>query len=207
MKYCASILLAVVCLVLFSAPASTEYTAEEWKRLKTGEIIISEKEEDNPDGSQNLLFIAKCYIKASRQEVWKVLRNYNSFYEFFPNVRSTKVVKQEGETYWVEYMTKVLFVKAQYTLRFDGVEKYVRIESKLDKSRPHDIRDSYSIWYFEDAPDNSGTIVTYTSFVDTGIPAPKALARKAASSSLPKVLVNVRKRVESGGKWKKPEGE
>jgi len=195
-----------ICLAIWVLPAMSEYTPSEWKKIKTGEILISEKQRDNPDGSQSLLFVAKGYINAPREEVWKALRDYNHFYEFFPNVRETKIVKKEGETYWVDYMTKVLVMEVRYTLRFEGIEKYKRIESKLDKERPHDIRDSYSSWLLEDAPEGSGTVVTFTNFVDTGIPAPVAIARRAAKSSLPNVLVNVRKRVESGGKWKKTQG-
>jgi len=48
--------------------------------------------------------------------------------------------------------------------------------------------------------------MSYASNVDTGIPAPEALAKKVGKESLTQVVKNVRMRIESGGTWKKPEG-
>lgn len=201
---------SIIFLLMISAIAATIALAalapQDWERLKNGEVIVSELTAVNPDGSQNVKFVAKIFMKGKREQVWQVLHDYNHFYEFFPNVKNTTVIKQEGEKYWVQYLTKVMWVEAKYVLTFEGVELNKRIEVKLDKSYPHSVRETYSTWLMEDSPDKSGTLVTYTTYIDTGIPAPAALAKKTAKMALPGIVKNVRMRVESGGKWKKPEG-
>jgi len=178
----------------------------EWEKLKNGEVIVKEITGLNSDGSQNVRFMASIFIDAPREEVWTVLHDYDNFYRFFPNVRYTKVIKREGEIYWVDYVTKVMWVEAKYTLKFNSVELNKRIEVELDKSRPHDIRETNATWLLEDAPEGSGTIVKYSTYIDSGIAAPASLAKKASKMSLPKVVKCVKSRVESGGKWEKNEG-
>jgi carbon monoxide dehydrogenase subunit G len=174
--------------------------------MKKGEVIVTEVSGQNPDGSQKIEFLARLYVKASRQDCWKIIRDYNRFAEFMPKLRKCTILKREGEVYYVEYEAKVAFINAKYHLRLDGVEQYRRIEFKLDRTKPNSIRDSNGYWLLEDAPDGSGTILNYASNVDTGIPAPESLAKKIGKESLTQVVKNVRMRIESGGTWKKPEG-
>lgn len=193
-------------LVIAWSIASAKTSQEEWNKLKAGEVIITEVANVNPDGSQRVDFLAKIFIKAGREAVWKVIRDYEKFPEFMPNVQKCKILKQENETYWVYYEVKVMMVTVNYCLKAVGVEKYKKIEFKLDNICPSDIRSTAGYWVLEDAPDGSGTIVHYSTYTDTGIPAPEALAKQAAKKSLPQVVKNVKQRVESGGTWKKPSG-
>ena len=194
----------IIAILLMASIASPKFTMDEWERLKAGEVVITEVANQNDDGSQRIDFLAKIYIKADRKAVWAVLRDYEKFPEFMPNLQEVAILKKEGEVYWVKYLIKVMVISATYCLRVDGVEMHRRIEFKLDPICPGDIRDTNGYWVLEDAPDRSGTVVSYSTYADTGIPAPEALARKAARKSLPQVAKNVRKRVESGGTWKKP---
>ncbi len=202
-KSALTIIPVALALSLLISPAVADYTSEEWQRMKDGEVIFVE----NPEGSQKVQFVAKFYIKAPRKQVWRIMRDYDKFDEFLPNVQETKVVNQEGSVYWVEYTTKVLWIETNYTLRFDGVKKHGRVEVSLDKSRPHDRDESRGWWEFEDAPNGKGTVVTHSNYVKTGIPAPESIARKLSKASFPKMARNVRKRVESGGTWKKNDTE
>lgn len=199
-------LIVTFMLVIVCSIALAKTTPEEWKRLKAGEVIVTEVANVNPDGSQRVDFLAKIFIKASREAIWKVIRDYEKFPEFMPNTQKCKILKQEGETYWVYYEVKVMMVTVHYCLKATGVEKYKRIEFRLDNICPSDIRSTSGYWFLEDAPDGSGTIVHYSTYTDTGIPAPEALAKQAAKKSLPQVVKNVKQRVESGGTWRKPAG-
>jgi len=206
MKQYPLFLAIAITMVIVSSSAFAEYTQAEWERLKKGEVVVTEVTGQNPDGSQRIQFLAKIYVKATRQECWRIIRDYNRFAEFMPRLRKCVILKREGEVYYVEYDAKILFINAKYHLRLDGVEPYKRIEYKLDRTRPNDIRDANGYWILDDAPDGSGTILSYLSNVDSGIPAPEALARKVGKESLVQVVKNVRMRIESGGAWKKPEG-
>ncbi len=197
------ILACIFTAVFITTAARAEYTQEEWEKLKKGEILITEKAVQNPDGSQKVFFVSKVYMGAQPEEIWKIMRDYDKFEQFMPKLRECKVLKKEGPVYWVRYETKVLWVEANYHLRLVGVEKYKRIKYKLDETKKNDIRATEGYWIFEEAPDGKGSVVTYCTRTDTGIPAPEFVARKVGRMSLPNIIKNVKKRVESGGTWQK----
>jgi uncharacterized protein YndB with AHSA1/START domain len=187
-------------------PARAEYTAQEWEILKTGEVVATEVFSTKPDGSKTTDVVVKAWIKAPREEVWAVMRDYNRFAEFFPRVRECRTFKQEGESYWVRYHTEVLGMMVVYHLQLVGVEKFRRIVFSLDPNQPNDVDDTRGFWVFDDAPDGQGTVLTYSIFIDPGLPIPDWLGRKISKPNLVQVVKNVRSRVESGGTWKKPPG-
>jgi len=205
-KILRTIMLVALITLLATPVARSEFTAEEWQRMKNGDVIITEVAAQNPDGSQRIDFLAKLYIKATRQEVWKTIRDYNHYSEFMPRLTKATILKQEGQVYWVRYEVKVLWLRVVYHLRVEGVDPFKRIEFKLDTDKKNHIRNTYGYWILQDAPEGSGTVLSYSAYIDTGIPAPESLARKVAKSALPGVVKNVRKRIESGGTWKKAEG-
>ena len=198
-----SIIFGLSCLGL---AARAEYTAQEWETLKTGEVVAAEVMTRNPDGSGATEVLVKAWIKAPREEVWKIIRSYNTFAEFFPRVRECRITRQEGETYWVEYHTELLGLMVVYHLTLIGTEKFLRIDFFLDKNFRNDVKDTVGFWGLDDAPDGKGTVLTYSIFVDSGIPVPQFIARKISKPNLVQVVKNVRRRVESGGTWKKPNG-
>lgn len=197
---------AAVLLIFLASAVNSATIPKDWEQLKKGEVIVSEIDVKNPDGTRKTQFLAKLYVKAPRQECWKILRDYNKFSEFMPHLRRCIVLKQEGETYYVRYETKISFKEINYYLKLVGVEKFKRIEYAIDKTQKNDIRDATGYWIFDDAPDGSGTILSYSSNIDPGFPAPEAILNQLSKTSLPAIVKNVRSRIESGGTWKKPAG-
>ena len=197
---------AVLLLSCLGLAARAEYTPQEWAILKTGEVVATEVMTAHPDGSGTTDVLVKAWIKAPREEVWKIIRSYNTFAEFFPRVREIRVTGQEGETYQVEYHTELMGVTVVYHLKLIGTVKFQRIDFFLDKSFSNDVKETVGFWALDDAPDGKGTVLTYAIFVDSGFPIPQFLARKISKPNLVQVVKNVRLRVESGGTWKKPKG-
>jgi len=187
-------------------PAGAEYSAKEWELLKTGAVVATEVFTAKPDGSQATDVLVKVWIKAPREAVWKTIRDFNTFGEFMPRVKSCRIIRQEGETCWIVYDTELLGIRVVYHLITVGKEKYRRIEFNLDPTKPNDIKGIRGYYILDDAPDGQGTVLSYSAFVDTGIPAPEFLTRKISKPNLVQVIKSVRQRVESGGTWKKPAG-
>jgi hypothetical protein len=163
---------------LFALPAQSEYSPREWTILKTGEVVSTEVMMTRPDGSGTTDVLVKAWIKAPRQEVWEIIRSYNTFAEFFPRVRECRITRQEGETYWVEYHTELLGLMVIYHLKLIGAEKFRRVDFFLDREQPNDVKDTVGFWVLDDAPEGKGTILSYSIFVDSGIPIPQFIARK-----------------------------
>ena len=186
--------------------AHAEYTAPEWEILKTGEVVATEVFTPKPDGSPATDVLVKIWIKAPREEVWKVIRDYNRFGEFMPRVKSCRIIRQEGESFWIVYDMEVLGIRVIYSLVTVGKDKFRRIEFNLDPTKPNDIKEARGYYVLDDAPDGQGTVLSYSAKVTTGIPVPEYMARKISKPNLVQVVKNVRRRVESGGTWKKAAG-
>ena len=199
---------AMTALFIFLAAAGVraESTPPEWEVLKTGRVVAGEVFTARPDGRHSTDVVVKAWIKAPRQEVWKTLRDYDRFAEFFPKVRDVHTVKREGESYWVYYRTEVLWVTVVYHLKLTAIKPFRRIEFETAPELPNDLKEVRGFWAFDDAPGGLGTVLTYSVQVDTGIPAPEFLARKLSKPGLVEVVENARRRVESGNSWRKPEG-
>ncbi len=198
--------LGFLLLICPGLSARAEYTAAEWEILKTGEVVATEVFTPKPDGSSATDVLVKIWIKAPREEVWKVIRDYNRFGEFMPRVHSCRITKQEGETSWIVYDMEVLGIRVIFNLITIGKEKYRRIEFNLDPNQSNDIKEARGYYVLDDAPNGQGTVLSYSAVVATGIPLPEFVARKISKPSLVQVLKNVRLRVESGGAWKKAAG-
>ncbi len=190
----------------FGGPARSEYSLQEWEVLKTGEVVATEVMTTRPDGTGTTDVLVKAWIQAPREEVWKIIRSYNTFADFFPRVRECRITRQEGETYWVEYHTEIMGLTVVYHLQLIGTEKFHRIDFFMDREQPNDVKDAVGVWILDETPDGKGTVLSYSIFVDSGIPVPQFIARKISKPNLVQVVKNVRLRVESGGTWKKPKG-
>ena len=200
-----SLFFGFVLLVALIPAARAEFSAEEWEVLKTGEAVASETFAAKPDGAPTTDVLVKIWIKAPREKVWATIRDYDRFGEFMPRVQRCRVVKSDGETFWICYETEVLGIKVIYYMKAVGVDKFRRIEFNLAEDMTNDIKGARGYWALDDAPDRKGTVLSYSAFIDTGIPMPESLARRISKPNMIQAVKNVKQRVESGNSWKKGE--
>ncbi|CAC5345828.1 MULTISPECIES: SRPBCC family protein [Planktothrix] len=79
-------------------------------------------------------YIAKIVVNSSADKTWKVLTDYNNFYQFLPNVISSKVLKTQGNQKIFEqiYQVQALIFKQQTRVRIASTETYPKeIDFKL----------------------------------------------------------------------------
>jgi len=119
---------AIFVLALTGAKADPAWAGEEkasslineklQEILKKGEVVIVEE----PAVERKQFVTAGIRIKASREEVWKLITNFNRYPEFFPEVETITVLKNEGNAWDVLHKLKsgmsVLPLRFNYTLRF-----------------------------------------------------------------------------------------
>jgi len=86
--------------------------------LKKGEVVIVEE----PPVGQKQFVTAGIRINAPREEVWKLITDFDLYPGFFPEVETVTVVKHEGNAWDVLHKLKsgmsVLPLRFAYTLRF-----------------------------------------------------------------------------------------
>lgn len=141
---------------------------------------------------------ARFFVNAPPQRVFETLTDYEHLAEFMPMVdEATLLESREG---WAKVRFRVRVLRV-----FDLVEVDERTMEPWHRISWHAVagplRTSDGAWIF--TPVGGGTEVTYRTDVDPGIPVPPALTGFLVKQGLPEFLESVRKRVESGGTWRK----
>lgn len=136
--------------------------ADQLKRLKAGEMVVSGK--DMPTGGWPQATVVTL-VKAPVSVVEKVFRDYEHAQDFQPGLVSAKVVSQDGpDKCDVEYTSKLpLFGTTSYTVRntFDHSDGGLTVGWKLLKSSMADISDGS----LRVEPYGDGSIFRYVNYV------------------------------------------
>ncbi|MBN1904773.1 MAG: SRPBCC family protein [Deltaproteobacteria bacterium] len=153
--------------------------------------------EKGKDGKRHIR--ASFNLKADPDEVYNTLLDVELFPEFMPGSADVKMVEKSSD-YQI-----VRFSGNRGLLSGDVVMKRIRdlqkrqIEWFLIDGLPKEVR---GYWLVEtDKNDKSLTVVHYSNYVDAGTLVPGFLVRKFLYEDIEKMVPNIIKRVESGGKW------
>lgn len=137
-------------------------------------------------------------VKAKPEDVWKVLTDYDNYTKFMPSMEEFKV-KAKTEKFSVVHvkLESPPLIDISYDLRRVYDKNNWSIKFKRTEGKIKDIEGG---WKLEEHR-NIYTKLTYTSRIDFGIPVPKFILDSLSKNGLHKLADNVKKRVESGGKW------
>ena len=193
-------------IILTLSLAMAVVTKDDWEKLKAGEVLFEGKFLETENKVQKGEFTVRIFIKADRKAVWKVVRDYENMPEYTPRLYNVTILKKEDGTVYLRYQLKVMWLDITYYPLTHETELYRRVDWETDLTKRNDIGGTTGYWLLEDAPGESGIILHYVSYVDIGYLVPKLLAKTVAKRSLPEVIINMRKRIESGGTWVKPRG-
>jgi len=128
--------------------------------------------------------------------------NYHQFNEFMPRLEKVQVLEKTKNTMKVTQTVRVPLGVIRYTLDLIFKPAQRTVSWVLDKSRSHDIADTFGAWEF--LPYRQGkTVLRYTTTVDSGTVVPRFLEDFLIKNDLPEVLLSMRRRTESDGTWKK----
>ena len=186
-----------------AAPAATASLSKaELAELDRGEVVVHGEMYTKPDGKRAGKGKAYCVANKSPEAVYATLADYEKVSEFMPRLKKVTILDKAGEDWRVRQDLKVLFKTVSYglNLKFSAANK--RMDWTLDKKQDNDIRDTFGSWEF--LPHGDGkTLIIYTIAVDTGAMIPGFLEDYLTKKDLPEVLAAMKRRTESGGKWKK----
>jgi hypothetical protein len=188
-------------------PASPldRFTPEQRAKLQAGEAVFEHVEEKGKDGQTGGHAQSSILINAPIETCWKILLDYEKQQEYIPRKTVSKIVKQEGKIAYVEKEFDFYVTKVRYTMKYTLDEANHRLNFEIAPEYPHDLKDSAGYYGFEKVSDKA-TLLTYVVLkVDTGVKVPQMVQEYLTSRDLPAVVVNIKKRVESGGTWTKKE--
>jgi len=185
------------------ASALAAFTQDQRKELLAGKTVFEHVETTGVDGETRGHGEAAVLINAPVDECFRIFCDFNKMQEYLPHKTKSEVIKSsEGEALVYKEL-KFLFKTISFTSRYTIDKKAHRVDFEIDPAFPHDIKASAGFYQF-DAVDENRTLFSYAlTRMDSGIKIPEFIQKLMTSRDLPNVVVNVKKRIESGGTWTK----
>ncbi len=179
------------------------FSSDQREDLLAGKTIFEHVETTGARGETQGHGQAAVLINAPVDECFKIFCDFNKMHEYIPRKTKSEVIKAwEGEALVYKEL-KFLIKTISFTSRYIIDEKAHRVDFRVDPGFPHDIKDSAGYFQF-DAVDESRTLFSYgLTRMDSGIKIPSFIQKIMTSRDLPNIVLNVKKRIESGGTWTK----
>jgi len=178
------------------------FSEADWRRLQNGEVVIVDHRPTVADGEDDSFVsenAAAVIVPRPAAEAWAVLADFESRPEFLPNISESRVERVEGTRVWISQHVRVLWMQIRYTLIMTLDPARGLMTSVLDRSSPHDIRDSHGSWEILPHGDAAALLVS-RSRVETGMPVPSIIKSYLVKSSLPQMMSSLRDEVERRAK-------
>ena len=136
-------------------------------------------------------------------DVWATLAHYEDRAEYIPRLKKLKVLEQQPGRVRVWQEVDATVTTARFTAWYELDEKAHVIRWKLDPSATDNTLRDVDGAYTMVAVDDRRTLLSYRSTIGTALHVPRAIQAYMTRKSLPELLGNIKKRVESGGTWKR----
>jgi ribosome-associated toxin RatA of RatAB toxin-antitoxin module len=197
------VLLVVAGWPVAASPAASPQTFsdDERRRLAAGEVVVTDA---LPPGASATARggTAFAMVRASPDEVWRVITDYPGNVRYYPRVVGVEVVENTGRQVVVRYEVAAgPFSFDVYLDKFPDPQRR-RIEWNLAEGRGHGMfRENSGYWQVD--PRERTSLVTYAIAVRTVLPAFVTLG--AERDSLLETVTSLRKLVEEGGGAPEPQ--
>ena len=176
-----------------TAPGSG--TPEDARRLAAGDVVVTDA---LPPGASEEARggTAVALLRASPEEVWRVIVDYRGHPRYYPRVTAADVVEKDERHVIVRYRITV----GPFSFGF-YMEKYPdplrrRVEWQLAAGRAHGLfRENSGYWQIDPTDAADASLVTYAIAVRTVLPA--FVVSGSESASLAETVTALRKLVEA----------
>jgi hypothetical protein len=178
-------------------------TEAELAKALSGKVPTRSESFVNEHGKDAGRGIGAIVIERPVGDVWNTLSHYEDRAEYVPHVKACFVLDRAPGRLRVRQEIDASVTKACYTAWYQLDETNHVIHWKLDdKAAGNTLADVDGEYRM--IPIEAGrTLLVYRSYVDTGLKVPKFIQNYIAVRSMPDLLRAIKKRVESGGTWKK----
>jgi carbon monoxide dehydrogenase subunit G len=136
-------------------------------------------------------------VDADWQTVWRALTDFGAYTRIFPKTDSSRLVSRTGQVRVISMSQGNALIRVNYSLRAVLDPDQHEISFRVDRHRPHALRDGWGFFNLE--PQGNRTLVSYGIVVDPG----SGIVRNLFSGSLREQLLSVPKRLK---RWIEGEG-
>jgi len=178
-------------------------TQLEFDSALRGQVPVRIEPFARPDGKTAGRGIGAIAVDRPLREVWATVVRFEDKTEYMPRLKSVVILSQSPEQLQVRMVVDASVTTAHYTLWFQRDEDAHAMSWKLDHSvKDNTIADAEGAYRLYEIEPNR-TLITYSSYVDTGRSLPRFIQDYMARRSIPDLLRAIKRRVESGGLWRR----
>ena len=175
-----------------SAPLTTSEDVR--RRLAAGDVVVADT---LPPGASKTARggTAIAIVRASPEQVWRVIVDYPGHPRYYPRVTSAEVVERDERHVLVRYrVTALPFSFSFYIDKYPDPHRR-RVDWQLADGRAHGLfRENSGYWQVDAADATGASLVTYAIAVRTMLPA--FVTGGAERASLVETVTALRKLVE-----------
>lgn len=184
-------------------PVLAQLSVSEQQVLQTDGVVVSHKQ--GPDGAGGeLKGIIKAYliVKQPRAVVFKMLNDTTKQASYLPHLVKSKRVSGTETSEKTEFLIKVAFISVRTRVDHQWWPEVSRMAWVLDPNFENDLIAQVGFYNFYSLDENT-TLLEFGTLLETSPLVPNFVQDALTRRDLPEALGNVKKFVDSNGKWAK----
>lgn len=184
-----ALLSVTACLAMQSVPPPAFARLEDRNAVSKDDVAVSHSKQGDIE-----FVVASIHIDQPPDRVWPILANPFEFEQTIsPKFHTTKVLVDRPDESLLECKVDVGFLLPP--INYTVFSSYAPCKRITFKSTAGDLKDFEGSWSVQAAEDGKSSDVTYSMYVNPGIPVPQWLVRQGIRMELPHTLRALRDRV------------
>jgi len=180
----------------------TGLTPEEVSKVKAGEIVIL-KEMGNEGADKTAFIRAVLFFRQPVEKTWALITKSERQIEYLDHIDETKSIVSDSTGNITEFHLSFGFIKVKYRVKHKyGLNHNMTWD--LDPAFKNDVKELKGYWQFFRLDDNN-CLARYGTRVKASPLIPTFVEEYMTKRDLPKALGNVKKWIESEGKFNRDE--
>ena len=183
--------------------ALDRFSPEQRQQLLKGDAVFESKLISGPDSPTQGIGAASVLINAPIDQCFKMFLNFEKQSQYFPRITVSKVLSSSGNRVRIykEMDYGIMAFKYTHFLIVDPADH--RVDFVTDPDGVNDVKYSQGYFKFEKV-DETRTLFSYGMVkFDAGIKIPGFILDYISSKDLRVMALNLKKWIESQGKWEK----
>jgi hypothetical protein len=199
--------LTVVSFITGSMGQAGEYeklSDEQRDELNKGEPVYEYVKTSDDEGHATGGYARSLIlVKKPIEDCWNIFSQVDKHHEYFPRQTETHMLDSDTTHALLKKVFDFYVKDISYYIKYTIDPGKHKINYDLDKSRPHDLEEVNGFFLFEEVKKDTTLFIYAVTRTETGLRVPKFIQNYITSRDLPNVTEHVKKRIESGGTWKK----
>ncbi|HAR35844.1 MAG TPA: hypothetical protein DCR87_02845 [Acidobacteria bacterium] len=178
----------------FGSDGLKDLTAEQKKKIFSGEVILVSSHEGAPEG--RTIISAALIFEVPAEKAWSILSDTERQAEYLEEIKELKIIEQGADYNRMFFVVRIMGQKVRYTVIHHFWPDKLYFWWELDPAEPRDLKELYGFWKLHRL-DEQRTVARYGSLVRPAFPVPGFIRDWLYKANLRSSLEKVKKYVAS----------